>query len=586
MAVELKRLFVPVVFGLVASILASCRLVAGDVIPITAIPTITNSVATVATAVPATVSPTPTLFSPTLAPTVTTTPSPPPADLSISRDDVLLYPGPQLFAGDKVTFQMLPYVPEGVNPDEVTVAVFVDNVELGEAMLTDRNLSGEATSVFKWAWDTSAQVGEHRVHVILDRHDAIVTGDENPDNNQVVFLVSVYDQALRPEVETDAAWIATDIACCRVHVVSGTAAYRDLPQLLTAVETAVQQAIVRLDEQPQHPLDIYFIDRVIGQGGYAGSSLVISYLDRDYAGIALGQVIAHEAVHILDRQFAPQRIAFLAEGLAVWASDGHYKPEDIGQRSAMLRELGLFVPLVELVNDFYPVQHEIGYLQAASFVDYLIDHYGWSRFRDFYIDVTPDDAPTLAEALDLNLQIYYNKTLADMESEWWAYLDDQPWSETAAADVQTSIFQYNTMRHYQRLFDPAAHFLSAWLPYPDEVREAGNIADLLRRPQAEINITLETMLQAASESLRAADYNRAHVILDSAERALNNNGLFHDPLSRNYQNIVHLASADGYQVQKVDLDGDRATAWVTKTGSDALTQLHFVLNDQDWVLVN
>ncbi len=518
--------------------------------------------------------------------TAVITPSPIPPDLSIDQNDVSLYPAPQIYAGDKVTFQIWPYVPPNVDATDVSITVFVDGRELGDGALNEHNLSGDAFGLVKWGWDTSGQVGEHQIQVALDVDDIIQIGDENPDNNWISLPVTVYGRDLLPETEANATWVTAETDCCHVYVVSGTAAYRDLPQLLVEVETAVQEAASRLDEPPQQPINIYFIDRIIGQGGYAGSDLVISYLDRDYGGINLNQLLVHETVHIIDRQFAPQRISLLAEGLAVWVSGGHYKPEDIDQRAAALLSLDLYVPLAELANDFYPVQHEIGYLQAASFVNYLVDLHGWSRFRQFYSDVTLEDAPTPAEALDLNLQIYYNKTLTDMEADWLAYLDGLGWDETAVTDLQTTLLQYNTMRRYQSLYDPTAYFLHAWLPYPKEVRSHGNPADLSRHPESEINITLEVMLQAASEALQAGNYHRAAIILESVGRVLDNNGLFQDPLALNYHNIVHLAAASGYEVQKVILSGDHAVIWVTDDHSNVLTALNASLKEQTWTLVN
>lgn len=534
----------------------------------------------------ATDTPSPVPPSVTPPPPPTNTPLPPSPDLSLSQNQVLLYPSPQIYAGDKITFQILPFVPDSIDPGAVSLAVYVDGKPIGSGSINEQNLAGEAFGLVKWAWDTTDLAGNHLVQIILDPRDTIQIGDENPDNNHVTLSVNVLDRVLLPEAEANATWVTANTACCQVYVVSGTAAYRDLTQLLSIVETAVNQAATRLGEQLNQPLDVYFVDRIIGQGGYAGSSLVVSYTDRDYAGIALHQVLVHESVHVIDRQFAPQRIAFLAEGLAVWASDGHYKPEDIDQQAAALLSLGQYVPIVALVNDFYPVQHEIGYLQAASFVKFLIDNHGWSRFRDFYTDVTADDAPTVAEALDSNLQIYYSKNLAEMEREWLTYLSRLPGGKTAVADLQTTIYQYETMRRYQRLYDPTAYFLNAWLPYPHEVRASGSPADLTRRPQSETNITLEVMLQAASESLNDGRYNQANVILASVERVLKSDGLFQDPLAISYRDIIRLAVAEGYHVQKVELSGDRAKIWVTDFRSTIITRHDLVLDGPNWTLSN
>lgn len=516
----------------------------------------------------------------------TAVPTPLPPDLSITGDSISLYPVPQIYTGDKVTFQVRPYIPNNVNPDDVTVTVFVDGLEIGSGNLSDRSLSQDAYGLVKWAWSTDDQAGTHQVQVFVDLNDTIQVGDEDPNNNHITFPVVVYDRDLLPPSEANAAWVMSETACCRVHVVSGTAAYRDLPDLLVEVETAVKQAAARLNEEPQRKLDIYFVDRVIGQGGYAGSDLVVSYLDRDYTGILLHQVLVHELVHLIDQQFAPQRISFLAEGIAVWASGGHYKPENLDQRAAALVELDHYVPLTTLVNDFYPVRHEIGYLQAASFVNYLIEKYGWTQFREFYSNAQVDDAPTAAQALDLNLQIHYNQTLASLEAEWLAYLNGLKWDATAVADLETSLYLYDIMRQYQQQYDPSAYFLTAWLPYPGEVRQNGTPADLTRHPQAEINITLEVMLQAASQNLLAGNFNRANVILDSVSRVLNTNGSFQDPLAENYRRIVHQAIAQNYQVQAVDLSGEKAQVWATRAGSDVLVPLTFSLKGQDWQLLN
>ncbi|HID54600.1 MAG TPA: hypothetical protein EYP41_21495 [Anaerolineae bacterium] len=526
--------------------------------------------------------PSPTAAPPTLKPEPT--PSPLPLDLSISEDDVYLYPVPEIYAGEKVTFQILAYVPDNITPQDVTVNVLVDYQDIADGTLEYVNLGGDAVALFTWAWDTTGEPGEHLVHVILDRYDTIQAGDENEDNNQVALTVNIQDQTEMPIPQRDAVWVTAETDCCTVHVVSGTAAYRDLTSLLTATETAVNKAAARLDVEPTEKLHAYFIDRVIGQGGYAGNAMVVSYLDRQYSGAGLAEVLTHEAVHILDRQFAPDRISFLAEGVAVWASGGHYRTEDLGPRSAALITLGQYVPLPQLIDNFYPVQHEIGYLEAAGFVQYLIEQYGWPQFRAFYADVTADDAPALSEAVDLNLQQYFGITLAEAEADWLASMEPLEPDDTAVLDLQTSIRYYNTMRRYQQAYDPTAYFLTAWLPYPGVLQEEGNPADLTRHPRAEINVTLEIMLASADAAMRQGDYKRANALLDSVARVLDNDGRYIDPLALSYHDIVHTAAIEGYEVQQAELNGSRAIVKVTRPNLTTLSQLDFVLSGQTWVL--
>ena len=556
------------------------------VVPTTAVANTTTTIPDTAVPAPSPSAEIPPTNTAVASPMPTETAVPPQPDLAIQNDDVFLYPVPSIYAGEQVTFQVVAHVPPNVDPQTVSVHVLVDYQDVAEGTLSARNLAGDAVGLFEWAWDTTNETGEHLVHVILDRYDTIVEGDENRDNNQVELTVAVLDPASLPANERNATWVMAETDCCTIHVVSGTAAYRDLPELLVQVETAVHLAAFHLEETLSQKVDVYLVDRVIGQGGYAGNAVVISYLDRQYASGGFEQVLVHEAIHIIDRQFAPDRITFMAEGLAVWGSGGHYKPEDIDQRAAALVALNQYIPLAQLIDNFYPVQHEIGYLEAAGFVNYLIDTYGWPQFKLFYTDLTADDAATMSQAVDLNLQQYYGISLAQAEADWLTYLNSLPENRNVLLDLQTTIRYYNVMRRYQQLYDPTAYFLTAWLPYPGSLQSEGNPADLTRHPQAEINVTLEAMLQAADTALRTNDYNKANVLLDSIIRVLDNDGVFIDPLAASYLNLVRLLANQGFEVQQVALDGERAIVQVTGGNTAVLTQLTLVQTGQSWTLSN
>ncbi len=521
--------------------------------------------------------------SPTAAPS-SDQPLPLPSDLSISLEDVQLFPVPYIFSGDRVTFQILPHVPEGIAVQNVSVDIFIDDQPIASETLETRNWTGRAEGIYEWRWDTTGQPGTHVVRIVLDGEDRIQEGDENSDNNEIIFPVDVRRAGERPLAERDVTWVTAETDCCRVHVLTNTAAYRDLPRLLDDVESAVSQAAIRLREEPDRQLNFYFIDRTIGQGGYAGRDVVATYVDRAYAGGNLHELLVHETVHVLDRQFAPQRLKFLAEGLAVWASGGHYKSENLNERMAALVDLNLYIPLAEMMDDFYLVQHEIGYLEAGGFVSYLIDAYGYDRFREFYSATSAGDAPTLYEVMDINLRKIYGKTLTQIEAEWLQSLKALPVDPQQAADLETTIRYYDTMRRYQNLYDPSAYFLTAWLPHPEDVLEDGNVADLRRHPQSAINITLEVMFQSAEEAMFSADYNRANVILDSIDRILDENGAFADPISANYRDIVDTATNFGYEVQNIFLNGDEAEVLATTASGFHLSQLNMERRRGDWVM--
>jgi hypothetical protein len=136
------------------------------------------------------------------------------------------------------------------------------------------------------------------------------------------------------------------------------------------------------------------------------------------------------------------------------------------------------------------------------------------------------------------------------------------------------------------MYDPTAHFLTAWLPHPQNVVENGNPADLTRHPTDEVNVTLETMLLAADTAVREGNHNRANIILDSISRVLDSGGSFIDPLATNYLKIVRTAAGMGYEVQRIDLNGSQASLIAIKNNSTNLDTFKMTLNGQEWVLTN
>lgn len=527
------------------------------------------------TPLPTAVSPTPTADQPSL-----------PTDISISPEDLQLFPVPDIFSGDKVTFQVMPSIPAEIAVNNVSVDIYVDDQLISSDTLESRNWAGRAEGIYEWQWDTTGHPGDHIIRIVLDAGDLIKEGDENDNNNEITVPITIRKAGERPLAERDEAWITAETDCCKIHALTNTAAYRDLPKLLDMTETAVAQAAIRIREEPDQKLDVYFIDRTIGNGGYAGDEIVATYVDRAYAGGNLHELLVHEAVHVLDRQFAPQRLKFLAEGLAVWASGGHYKAEDLNARMAALIDLGLYIPLEDLLDDFYLIQHETGYLEAGGFVSYLVDAYGYELFRDFYSATSAADAPTLYQVLDLNLQKVYGKTLPQMEAEWLQSLRALPSDPQQNADLRTSIRYYEAMRSYQNQYDPTSFFLTAWLPHPQEVLQEGNPADLRRHPQSPINITLEVMFRTAEAAMLSGDYNRSNIILDSIDRILNENGAFADPISVNYRDIVDTATNFGYEVQDILLNGDEAEVLATTASGIHLSQLNMERRRGDWVMAS
>jgi hypothetical protein len=516
-------------------------------------------------------------------PTMTLSPE---GDLALAAEDVFLSPVPAIYDGDQVTFWILPHVPPSIEANEVDIRIDIGNQITLPGSLNQRNLPGDAIGLFNWAWDTEGMMGEHQVIITLDPADKITAGDENPNNNQVVLTVPVLSSQARPPREALHAWHVEETNCCRLRVIEGTAAYRDLDQLKQEAEIATQKAVNQLGVMPDGKIDLFFVDRVLGQGGYATSQVVISYLDRNYSGGGLHEVLAHEIVHLLDRQFAPSRNVFLAEGLAVWVSGGHYKQEDLDQRMKALHEAGLYVPLAQVIDNFYAQQHEIAYLEAAGFIKHLADTYGWQRVRDFYGDVRPIEAESDSQAIERSLMEHFSLTIAQVEASMKGKLDAIPLNSGEVADLTTSIRYYDLMREYQLQYDPTAHYQRGWFPWAQELEKRQLTADVARRPNSDLNVTLEVMLNAVDRAINAEDYNRANVILDSVERALTNNGNFNDPLGASYLDIVSKLRQVGFEVHQVELYGNEAVVQVTEGTRTTLRPVTMALKNQSWVLLN
>ena len=506
--------------------------------------------------------------------------------LFIEDDQLNLYPPGIIYAGDKVTFQLAVSIPHSFPANQVMVQVDINGQPLTTQPLNGWNLGRETLLLLPQVWDTTGLEGTHTITFTADPENKIQFGDENPNNNSASYEITV-----RPPDEfftksTEATWITRKTDHARIHVVSGTAAERDLEKLAIVTEESIVKAIDALTEEPRRVYDVYFVERVIGQGGYAGGSMVISYTDRNYSGGRIEEVLTHEAIHLLDQQISiNSRLIFLAEGLAVWGSGGHYKPEELSPRAAALVATGRYIPLHQIIDNFYPVQHEIGYLEAGAFVQYLVDTYGWEKFKQLYSRQQASNDGSDAERLSQSLQVEYGKSLEQIEQEWLTMLGEIPLDRNVVADLNGTIRFYNIMRKYQSIHDPTAYFLEAWLPSPNALREQGYTAELTRHPKEPINLVLEVMLTEAEILLRSGNFQQAEVLMGSIERALDNQNNFIDPLGATYNDITLEVYNRGFEVQRILLDGKNAIAVYTTGNNSVLKTIEFTREREDWVVV-
>jgi len=411
---------------------------------------------------------------------------------------VITHPDGPLYASDQVSFEVLP--PSGFESEGHEVQVSLDDRELGRAGFGPYGVAGRTEATLWWAWDTrDLQPGpETLTFTIL------------PDGPTWQETVTFHPQSGVPPPEPEAHWAVLTSDCCALNYITGTAAGRDIASLAQVADEQAADLTARMGKNLNEKIQVVFMPRVLGNGGFTGNAIYVSYLDSAYLGNATAQVLHHEFVHWFDALAGGDlRPTLFQEGLAVYLSGGHFKPEPLIPRATTLLELGWYIPLRTLADDFYPQQHEIGYLEAAALVEYLVETYGWEAFDAFYRDIhaTPDGRDS--QAIDAALRKHFQITFAELEGSYLEFLRGQTVPSNVRDDLRLSVQFYDTVRRYQQALDPSAYFMTAWLPDYMMMSQRGIVADFLRHPSGVDNSLIEAMLVNADHSLRAGEYNQA-----------------------------------------------------------------------------
>lgn len=487
---------------------------------------------------------------PTALPTVATPrPTPAPGGPALTRADIRLHPGPELYVGDVVSFEIRAPGPANVWGAR-TVAVYADDRSgppLESARFDVGGIGGSRRAELWWVWDTAGrEAGPHTVIA-----EVRAEGQAAPVE-VLTFTVPLLPAEARPMPERAARWAQAESACCIFHYLTHTAAERDLAQIQAEAETAFARVEAALGvTRGAEKVTFTLLSRLLGHGGFASSEISLTYIDRNPAGLNLETVFVHEGTHILDRQIARERPTLLTEGVAVYVAGGHYKPEPLDRRAAALLVLDRYIPLTTLAGNFYPQQHEIGYLEAGALVHYLVEAYGWDTFVAMYSDFTAEGDQ--ARMLSAGLKRHYGKGLAEIEAEWLAHLRTLPVDEDQVEDLRLTVALFDTLRRYQQQVDPGAYYLSAWLPDGATARRRGLTADFVRSPRTAEAVTLEVMLTAAEQALGRGAFEEAEALISAVEAVLAADGVFADPLAGQYLQIVSTLSAQGYDVQTISL---------------------------------
>jgi hypothetical protein len=566
-------------------------------------------------------SPTPTATQAVASPTATSpalpSPVPSPSKAAVSTTNsyfsVNFHPDGPLYVGDIVSLEVIP--PQGADLEGRSVEVRFDSApgpegEVGpiEAKFAPYGIGARLQATFLWVWDTSGLApGEHYLNFSVA-----------PDGPNWTESVSLLPSDEVPPPEPGAAWATAESDCCLVHYIRGTAAERDLDKLLAMVDEQAEDVSRQMGvdlASLTSPIEVTFLPRVLGHGGFTSQEVSVSYLDRNYAGNGTPTVLHHEIVHLLDSHLGGDlRPTILIEGLAVFLTGGHFKPEPLMPRAAMLLppepgcvqfpstipgegcSLDVYIPLKTLVDNFYMEPHEIGYLEAGSLVEFMVDTWGWEAFSDFYrhIHALPEPPEDVQEpggpqyrAMNAALVERLGITIQQLENRFLAALKDENSTPEMAEDVRQTVAFYNEVRAYQQVLDPSAYFLYAWLPSEQQMRARGIVADFLRRPSTPENLAMETMLVAADQRIRAGEYQESRPILVAVNDVLDGYTsqaaypFQKNDLAANYLALVKTIEAAGYQPQKIQLTNQKAQVWVSISGPD-LFEFNLVHNQNGW----
>lgn len=535
---SLRRGMLPIA----ALLLVAC----GTIGPIT--PTATQNPAAgtpQATVIRATQTATPTIEAvilPTAVPTNTPAPTATPESAWLPGE-IRVYPGPLHYAGDILSFEVpIENADDLAEPENADLYLDGNRLGTGDAYVTYSPLRSAAV-VFRWAWDTTAQAGIHELRVVLPTQ-----GDQQLERT---FHVEVLPASQRPEAEQNAEWETVRTACCRLDYVTNTAADRDIETIARRAEESVSAVEEKFGFDIDKVFPIILLDNIWGNGAYASSEIVLSYVDRPYVSLDLDSVIRHEATHYAAREVGTEAPTLLVEGVAVYISGGHYKPEPIPERAAALLELDLYIPLEDLAADFRAHQHEIAYLEAAGLIAYLDERYGWDQFLELY-GIDNIDASSEAEWLDEALMRVYGLDLDDMEASYIHWLEELD-ASSQVDDLRLTIELFDTIRRYQDLYAPYQEDM----PPLEESQDRGITAEFVREPNTPENVALEALLVTTREAVEEGRTFTAEELLVVINTTLADGNFTRAPVS-DYVAIARALAAAGYEAQRIDLGSDEA----------------------------
>ena len=353
----------------------------------------------------------------------------------------------------------------------------------------------------------------------------------------------------------DFTWSVSETEHFQFHYVPGTSAERDRFEIGFVAEESLAMIQPVLDVEFDEQMSIYLVPRIFWQGGaaYGDKVQLISYLDRNYTAVDTWSYFTHEGTHALAQDILQPKEngggpdGVLVEGLAVWASGGHYREEPIDEWAAVVAASDEYLPLAELRSGpFYEFQHETSYLEGGSFIQYLVGRYGLDKLKALYGQATGD-----AENDKDLVQSLYGKGYADLDAEWLEYLASLEPEPEQAEVWRLQVRTFDLMRRYETELDPDARLLPSTAP-PEWLSDTLKV--FLKRVDAPVNLVLETALIAAQERTYDGDLSGARALLDDVEAALDAGGELIRPSLMARRQIPEVLAAQDRAVLRADAD--------------------------------
>jgi len=480
-----------------------------------------------------------------------------------------LFPDGAIYAGDWMGLQAM----VNSDPGKSLLRVRLDSPTaspLAKANLTRSGMGNFWILQWPWLWNSDGQAGWHTLFVYPGGGSGGEPGSYPPG---MQYPVQILPADWKPALRQSARWRETQSACCEYYYLAGTESERDRSDLIGETEQAYAKITVRL-----HPgdskLTVVFLPRLYGQGGLTDGEGILSYLDRNYTGTDFPVVLTHEMVHLVADAGFPSNLrppAFLNEGWAVYITGGHYRtPEPLQERAAVVYQSGAYVPLATLADSFYLAQHEIAYIEAGAFVEFLVGRFGWEKVYAMFRD--PSNAQPPSAALDAMLQTHFGEALARCESEWLDVLRAETPEPDQVQDVKFTGAFFDAIRRYQTDYAPGSNVSAMWIPDIPGARERGITADYLPSPVAAESVALETLLIEAQRQAGDREWTQAWEtlgvigrVLDAKERRAPDPAAA-SPRADSYRRLASAVLRGGSEPLSIRLEDNRAEVTVRPLG--------------------